>query len=208
MNKILILLLLSFSCLSQIVTIKHRSYTTNFDQQTNYPKMVEWWLTRSMLTCSSKIKRSDNFLPDPMDSKGTNLSLFYIGSGYDRGHNMPADDNQCSMVGMNECFYYSNMTPQHPILNRGSWKDLEDLIRVIAVKNDSVKIYCGSIGNLKTIGKLVVPMFCWKVVHIKKTNQTTAYIFKNDETSVGPPTKFEVPLQDLENKLKYKFVFK
>lgn len=208
MNKILILLLLSFSCLSQIVTIKHRSYTTKFDQQTNYPRMVDWWLTRSMITCSSKIHRTDIFVSDPLDPNGTDLATFYLGSGYDRGHNMPAGDNQCSVVGMNECFYYSNMTPQHPILNRGTWKDLEDLTRVLAIKNDSIKIYCGSSGEIKRIGKIVVPMFCWKVIYIKKTNHTTAYIFRNDQTSVGSPFNFEVPLAELENKLRYKFVFK
>jgi endonuclease G len=170
--------------------------------------MVEWWLTRSMLTCSSKIHRTDIFVPDPLDLKGTDLATSYIGSGYDRGHNMPAGDNQCSVVGMDECFYYSNMTPQHPVLNRGTWKDLEDLTRVLAIKNDSIKIYCGSAGMIKKIGKVVVPMYCWKVVHIKKTNHTTAYIFKNDQTSVGDPFNFEVPLAELENKLRYKFVFK
>ena len=208
MNKILILLLLSFSCLSQIVTINHHYYTTMFDQQANYPVMVDWWLTRSMLTCSSKIHRKDTFVPDPLDLKGTDLATFYLGSGYDRGHNMSAGDNQCSLFGMEECFYYSNMTPQHPVLNRGTWKNLEDLTRVLAVKNDSIKIYCGSIGEIKRIGKLVVPMYCWKIIHIKKINKTTAYIFKNDQTSTGDPINFEVPLQELENKLKYKFVFK
>ena len=208
MNKILLLLLLSFSCLSQIVTIKHHSYITRFDQQANYPRMVEWWLTRSMLTCSSKIHRTDVFVPDPLDARSTDLAIFYLGSGYDRGHNMPAGDNQCSVVGMNECFYYSNMTPQHPVLNRGAWKDLEDLTRTLAVRNDSIKVYCGSMGEIKKIGKVSVPMFCWKVVYIKSTNKVTAYMFRNDQNAVGDPSNFEVPLQELENKLKYKFVFK
>lgn len=170
--------------------------------------MVEWWLTRLMLTCSSKIDRKDVFVADPLDSRASDLATFYLNSEYDRGHNMPAGDNQCSVIGMNECFYYSNMTPQHPVLNRGVWKELENLCRVLAVKNDSVKIYCGSVDEIKKIGIVVIPMFCWKVVYIKSINKTTAYIFRNDQTSVGHPFNFEVPLKELENKLRYRFVFK
>ncbi len=106
----------------------------------------------------------------------------YTNSGFDRGHNFPAADAVCDRVSNEESFYFSNMTAQYPALNRGDWKSLETVVRDVAAKNDSTKVWCGSVGEIKKIGKVSVPKQCWKVVYVKATNEWTAYLFNNYTT--------------------------
>lgn len=85
----------------------------------------------------------------------------YTRSGYDKGHMAPAADMKWSPEAMKESFYFSNMCPQHPQLNRRGWKNLEEKIRNWAIADSAIIIICGPIieKQPKTIGKnkVVVP---------------------------------------------------
>jgi len=163
-----------------LITIKHTKYTTTFSKSKMYPVVVEWWLTKSMITCSTPLKRKDNFKPDPQLVKETDISQDYVGSGVDRGHMMPAAENLCQTQSVqDECFYFSNMSPQYHSLNAGDWKSVETLEREISTKQDSIHIWCGNIGEIKRIGRVAVPKQCWKVIYIKKTKTFKPYLFDN-----------------------------
>ena len=92
----------------------------------------------------------------------------YTRSGYDKGHMAPAADMKWSPQAMEESFYFSNMCPQHPQLNRRGWKNLEEKIRDWAIADSAIIIICGPIvaKQPKTIGKnkVVVPQQFFKVV--------------------------------------------
>lgn len=206
MRILTLLLLLSFNALAQdTITLVHKAYKTTYDRSMNYPVKVEWWVTRNNLTCDNKVKRGDKFIPDPKLSKETNLQESYTGSGFDRGHNFPSADAACDQIANEESFYFSNMTAQYPALNRGDWKSLEMLTRELALKNDSIKVWCGSVGESKRIGKVVVPTKCWKVIYIKKTNEWLAYLFNNDLTKADGIENNKVPLLDIQKLTKFKF---
>jgi len=163
-----------------LITIKHTNYTTTFSKSKMYPVVVEWWLTKSMITCSTPLKRKDNFKPDPQLVKETDISQDYVGSRVDRGHMMPAAENLCQTQSVqDECFYFSNMSPQYHSLNAGDWKSVETLEREISTKQDSIHIWCGNIGEIKRIGRVAVPKQCWKVIYIKKTKTFKPYLFDN-----------------------------
>jgi len=203
---ILLVLLLSLNVsLQDTVTIHHKVYSTTFSKSNHYPVKVEWWLTRAMLSCSTKIKRSDKFIPDPKLPSKTNLQSDYDGSGFDRGHNFNAADGACDQTAMDESFYFSNITAQHPALNRGDWKLLESFIRELALKNDSIKVWCGSIGKIKKIGNVSVPSQCWKVIYIKKTKQWSAYLFNNDTSKADGFDNNKVKKSDIEKLTGFKF---
>ncbi len=190
------------SCFAQNVTIRHDNYTTVFSESLKVPIVVKWWLTRTMVSCTNRTKRTNRFIPDPDLAQFTNLGRDYAGSGYDRGHNMPAEDNACSPRGMNECFYYSNMCPQTPSLNRGAWKKLETHTRKLAKEYDSVMVWCGSVCKSdKTIGpdKVAVPSYCWKIVYVKQTGKTLAYSFRDDSPEDGPIESYEVSIDSVEH---------
>ena len=182
----LLLALALFSCTfakaPDTISIKHSTFITTYDTVKKYPILVQWWITKSSLTCNDRQKRAENFRPDPLLYKVTDLDSSYAGSGYDRGHNMSAYDNGCDPIGQIECFFYSNMTPQTPSLNRGDWKTLEEYTRKKAMENDSIYVWCGSIGTSKKIKGLSIPTKCWKILYYRKTRTYEAFLFNNDKS--------------------------
>ena len=168
--------------------------------------MVEWWETKAKIGCATPLPRKDNFKPDPKLPYETNIGADYVNSGYDRGHLMPAKSNQCQTQAVqDECFYYSNMAAQTHRLNAGDWKSLETLTREYAVKEDSVHIWAGNVGELKKIGSTSVPTKCWKVVHFKTSNEWMAFIFDNDESKPDGINNNKVDLVDVEKLTGFKF---
>lgn len=187
--KSALLFFVAFSqiCFPQNVTIRHTYYTTVFSESLRIPVVVKWWLTKKMVNCSQHVKRTNKFAPDPELPQSTSLNKDYSRSGYDRGHNMSAEDNACSATGMKECFYYSNMCPQTPRLNRGAWKSLETYTRELARQNDSVLVWCGSVvKHGRKIGPddVAVPDYCWKILFIKHERDTLAYVFPNPSSTL------------------------
>lgn len=194
------------SCQSQnTVLLVNKEYQTQFDTVFKYPKVVTWWVTKQKLSCEKRYPRSNKFVPDPKLYKHTNIDRSYVGSGYDRGHNYAAADAACDSTAMRESFFFSNMTPQHPSVNRGDWKQLEEETRRISLQEDSVHVWSGSWGELKKIGEVTVPTDCWKVIYVKKTNQYKAYHFKNEKSSSLGVKAREVSLQFIEQNSGIKF---
>ncbi len=201
-RSLLLLIALSQISYSQNVTIHHAYYTTTFSESLRIPVVVKWWLTREMVSCSQHLKRTNKFTTDPQLPKYTNLNEDYTRSGYDRGHNMPAEDNACTMTGMEQCFYYSNMCPQTPKLNRGIWKKLETYTRELARQDDSVLVWCGSVvksGHSIGPDKVAVPDYCWKILYIEHSRDTLAYVFPNIATVSGILTGFSVSVDSVEH---------
>jgi endonuclease G len=210
MKKVLLLvtlLVISVTLFAQdVVVLKHTNYTTHFSKSKKYPVVVEWWETRAKIGCPNPLPRKDNFKPDPLLPKETDLGPDYVGSGYDRGHLMPAKSNQCQTQSVqDECFYYSNMAAQTHRLNAGDWKSLETMTREYAVKEDSVHIWAGNVGEIKRIGKVAVPKQCWKVVYFKKSNEWMAFLFDNNESKPDGKYNNKVDLIDIEKLTGLKF---
>jgi endonuclease G len=209
MQKLVLLLILSLAidCPAQNVTLKHKYYTSVFSKTLRFPVLCKYWVTKKMLSCKERIGRTEDFAPDPLLSVYTDLDKDYSGSGYDRGHNMDAYDNGCDIVGMHESFYYSNMTPQTPRLNRGIWKILEERGRDITLENDSVLVWSGSIPYKKDkkIGDLSIPAYCWKILYIKTLDSIEAYSFKNDNASVRSLSSYQVSLDSIRSLCGFKF---
>jgi endonuclease G len=201
-----LLLLISFTVSAQdTVTITHKAYKTTFSKSKGYPVKVEWWLTRASILCDTRIKRGDKFIPDPKLAEHTKLQSFYTNSGFDRGHNFPAADAACDQTANNESFYFSNMTAQYPELNRGDWKGLEETTRYDVRRYDSIYVWCGSIGEIKKIGKVSVPKQCWKVIYIKEINTYTAYLFDNNITKADGIENNKVEVSLIEQITGFKF---
>jgi endonuclease G len=188
------------------VILKHTNYTSTFSISKKYPVMVEWWVTKSMVSCPKPLKRKDNFKADPLLTEHTNLSQDYVGSGYDRGHMMPAADNLCqTQLVQDESFYFSNMSAQTPQLNRGDWKSLETFTREESKLKDSIHVWVGNVGEIKKIGRVSVPKYCWKVIHIKKENKWIAYLFENNTSAPDGFKNNEVSLKEITSLTGFTF---
>jgi endonuclease G len=207
------LLIVTLFCLSSVISysqdtvrVKHTNYSTVFSKSKKYPVVVEWWVTKNMVTCPTPLKRKDNFKPDPKLFQYTDLSKDYVGSGFDRGHMMPAADNLCQTQQVqDECFYFSNMAAQYHSLNAGDWKSLETFVREEAKKSDSIRVWCGNIGEIKKIGSVSVPKYCWKVIYIKKENIWKSFLFENNTSKPDGFQNNEVEISDIEKMTGLKF---
>lgn len=188
------------------IRLSHKQYVSVFSKSLKYPVLVEWWVTKEKLSCHKPIPRQDRFAPDPLLIGHTDLANDYVGSGYDRGHMAPAADNQCSgKDAMIESFYFSNMAPQYGQLNRGDWKTLEMQTRELAKSLDSIKVWTGSVGEKRKIGRVSVPDKCWKVIYIKKSNEYRAYIFNNDQSKADGIENNKVDISEVEKLTNFKF---
>lgn len=162
--------------------IEHMGYTLSFNREHNEPNWVAWELTAD--EAEGDVPRADDFLPDPQVPEPHRVTTEdYKGSGYDRGHMVPAADMKWSAKAMSECFYMSNICPQNHSLNAGPWSTLEKACRRWARQEGSVYVVCGPVfkGNRqKTIGKrlrITVPDGFFKVVLSLRKGQEKAIGF-------------------------------
>lgn len=76
------------------------------------------------------VKRRDKFAPDPqLQGKPRAELADYKRSGFDRGHQAPAGDQNSSQQLKDDTFFLSNMVPQVPANNQQIWADLEHRVR-------------------------------------------------------------------------------
>lgn len=188
------------------IQVTHTNYKSTFSKKNRYPIVVEWWVTKEMVSCENPMDRKDKFKADPKISKYTSLSKHYKNSGYDRGHMMPVADNLCQTKKVQEeCFYFSNISPQHENLNRGDWKSLEIKTRDYSLEYDSIRVWSGNIGQIKKIGDVSVPKYCWKVIYIKQLNIKRGFIFENVNSNNNGFEDNEVKLEVIEALTHLKF---
>lgn len=119
----------------------------------------------------------------------------YVGSGFDRGHLVPAADRSETKKRLQSTFLFPNVLPQTPALNRGSWKKYEGKTRTLA-KSDSLLIVCGGCDYPDSTA--LIPSRCFKLVISLTTDKPILQmIFDNDNnarTSVCDSLIFIVPL--------------
>lgn len=181
--------------------IRHEGYVVSFNERWKVPNWVGWELTR--FETSGESKRTNRFIADPKVKGKQATGADYSGSGYDRGHMAPAGDMSWSKNAMKESFYFTNMCPQAPNLNRGIWKSLEDKTRDWAVRDSALIVICGPvIGDTShTIGagKVLVPRQFYKVIlsPYGKKVKAIGFLFDN-EGSLESLDRFAVTVDSIE----------
>jgi endonuclease G len=165
--------------------IHHQYYDLVYDELHEQAKWVFYKLYPSYL--NGPYKRRNDFRADPKVISNSANHSDYRGSGYDRGHLMPAADMTWSEVALSESFYYSNMSPQHPSFNRGVWKRLESKVRSWCMESDSLFIITGPVVNtiFDVIGqnRVAVPGAYFKVIMRFKQNKKEVIAFLLPNTS-------------------------
>lgn len=182
--------------------ISHTGYTVSYNREWRLPNWVAYELTRQ--ETQGKEKRTDRFIADPLAEGTIATNSDYTRSGYDKGHMAPAADMKWSDVVMKESFYFSNICPQHPQLNRRRWKDLEEKIRDWAVADSAIIIVCGPIlsNHPRTIGKnkISVPERFFKVILAPYASPPRAigFLFEN-KSSTNPLRTYVVSVNSIES---------
>ena len=183
----------------------HEYYSFSYTEQYEQP---EWTFHLVCKLCFGEEKRKNNFRPDKSILTGSAQLSDYKGSGYDRGHLVPAGDMTRNTIAMSESFFMSNMSPQSPSFNRGIWRKLESQIRDWSNYYDTTYVVTGPIINFgfSTIGsnKVAVPQLYYKVIYFKNRQKMIAYILPN-EGSKSDLSNFQVTVDEVEQKTMIDF---
>ena len=101
--------------------IEKEGFLLAYSRERQIPLWVGYELTAEEL--AGDLERLDYFSKDDDLGDSSPVSSSYTGSGYDRGHMIPAADVKWSEAAMADSFLMSNVAPQIPELNRGPWRD-------------------------------------------------------------------------------------
>ena len=148
-------------------------------------------------------KRRDDFREDPAVRPECRSTMAdYAGSGYDRGHLVPAANNTQNSEIMSESFFLSNMIPQVPGNNRGIWRILELQVRdSVRTTGQDLYVISGAVyaQGSKTIGNgVAVPTQVFKIIINKRTGTVTAFLMPNENLPVADLPKYKTTLQAVE----------
>lgn len=181
--------------------IKKNGFTVSYSEANKIPSYTAYWLTADNVH-NATIERESKFRPESGYITATDKD--YRGSGYDKGHLVPAKDMAYSSSSEFDCFSYINIAPQVAVFNRGEWKKLEELVRNWALENDSLYVITGtySSGGLNTIGKnVIVPTYFYKAVLDYKDPdaKAIAFIIPNAE-SLENYTAYTYTIDELEKR--------
>jgi endonuclease G len=168
--------------------------------------------------------RTNIFMEDEKVSTGTAIeqdyflketrsdgSIKYDGYGYDRGHLAPSADFRWNAKALGESYYYSNMSPQLAEFNRGTWSDIESLLRKYIFDNKT-DLYVVTGGVLeddlpvleRSINKITIPRQYYKVALDPVNNKGIAFLVPNIK-ELGEPREYITSISEIEKVTGIKF---
>ena len=147
-------------------------YALSYNRDKGIPNWASWQLNPSWL---GDLPRgpfaTDTSLPATWYRVRTDD---YTGSGFDRGHVVPAADRNQKPADGESVFLMTNIIPQAADNNRGPWEKLERYCRDLTKQGKELYIISGWAGSggkgergKKTAiarGKVAVPAATWKIV--------------------------------------------
>ncbi len=165
--------------------IIRNEYVTSYNNSKGHANWTAWNLTSAWLGSVSRADdfRADSDLPDQFLRVG---DRDYNGSvsGFDRGHLCPSGDRTNTDAANSMTFLMTNMIPQSPNNNQGTWNALEDYTRTLLGGGTmECHIFAGAYGtgglgrtvstngpinssvtNTLFGGRINVPARTWKII--------------------------------------------
>ncbi|NND06175.1 MAG: DNA/RNA non-specific endonuclease, partial [Saprospiraceae bacterium] len=126
----------------------------------------------------------------------------YRGSGYTRGHLVPAADRAYDPEAMEATFLMSNVSPQIGAFNGGVWRELEENVRDWARNSGELIIITGPIFNAKPQkfgnNRVAIPSHFFKVVlDVRNPMQGAGFIIPN-RLSEDPLANYMLTIDGVE----------
>lgn len=144
-----------------------RHFFVSYDSALQRANFTRYTLTLDMVDC--KISRKTAYFTLDPDIEGEVGSKYLKGSGYDMGHLTPARDMRYNKEAYIQSYYTTNQAPQHQALNRGLWRELENLTRdYVRATGRAVTVYTGAYYFGAELWEgVAIPGFFWKVIVIR-----------------------------------------
>jgi endonuclease G, mitochondrial len=188
--------------------ISRPQYVLSYNADRGIPNWMSWQLNQSWL--GTLPRRS--FMPDTKLGAGIPVvtATDYNGSGFDRGHMVPAADRNRTPQDSQSVFLMSNILPQAPDNNQGPWEKLESYSRDLVRQGKELYIVAGGTGDggtgksgfATTIarGKVAVPKMTWKVIVVLDSPSTMPTITsKTRVIAVAMPNEQGIKDQPWQN---------
>ncbi|KAI9209331.1 uncharacterized protein BJ171DRAFT_115704 [Polychytrium aggregatum] len=196
-----------------------QAYVGSYNRSLRNPNWVAEHLTKAALDGngdspdrSKSTFKEDQSIPSPFRAHLQD----YSGSGFDRGHLVPAADVQVSQEAVNETFLLSNISPQvAKAFNRGYWAYFEKFVRDLTKTFDDVYVvtgplylpHKGSDGRFYTTYEVIgnppntaVPTHFFKVIltYHKGQYAMSGFVLPNQKIGDPPLDSFLTPVDAIE----------
>ena len=196
--------------------IEHAAYMLVYDEQHEQAAWVAHVIVPEVI--KGNVSRTNDFRPDPLVRTGTAVekdyflkypqedgSFEYDGFGYDRGHLAPSADFRWSQQALSESYYYSNMSPQVPDLNRRAWAELESMLRGYMYRHPNTQLFVVSGPVLhdglpkieRSVNGVSIPEQYFKVVLDLNQQRAIAFLMPNKEVT-APLETFAISVDAVE----------
>lgn len=185
--------------------LTNRTYMVLYSFERRQAKYVMWRMNDS--TEPQQVDRGEAFREDPRIPAEFRATLDdYRGSGYDRGHMCPSASRRLDSLTNQEVDILSNICPQTPELNQGSWKNIEDAERRLSLEESTAELFvcCGPVfadGGTVLANKLPVPAMFWRsVLRENSTGRLDcwSFIVPNNDSPAAKPLVFLADLGAVE----------
>lgn len=128
-----------------------RDYVIAYDDDLRVPLWTVHRLDPERLRPMDRVNcfRADERLAEGAQSRVSD----YREPTYDQGHLVPSADMEITVTINVNSFVLSNMAPQHPGFNRGTWESLEGIVRTWARSDGDLYVISGSIFDRDNDGE-------------------------------------------------------
>ncbi len=171
---------------------KRKSYAMLYDNRTKNAAWVYEILNSE--TLKEEVERKNVFSVDQSIHPFYQTSNGLYQDRYVRGHLAAARNHRWCREACDDTFLMSNISPQHEVLNNGSWNTLENYCQKKIGNNiRNVHVYSGPlylprdndgrVVNYKEMGGKVVPTHFFKVIIVEHNDGTVeleCYVMPND----------------------------
>ena len=191
-------------CSEKIEIIYHNAMILGYNEKHEQAQ----WVSHIVLPDveEGNVSRTNNFRKDELVTSGTASKADYWYSGYDRGHLAPSADFRWSKTALSESYFYSNMAPQLPELNREKWAELENAIREYVIEN-KIQVYAVTGGILNDSlprmlnkgreNEVSIPAFFYKVILDNYNHRGIGFVMPNGNCNY-PIMSYAISIDSVE----------
>ncbi|MEM6723226.1 MAG: DNA/RNA non-specific endonuclease [Bacteroidota bacterium] len=184
-------------------TIQHEHFALSYMESHELAQWVAYELDIPRL--NEDLDRTNNFRQDRAIPSGSAAVEDYRGSGFDRGHLVPAADMAYHPDAMSRSFLLSNISPQDRSFNRGIWRELEEQVRDWTRASKHLFIITGPVledNPTNWIGrknKIAVPQQFYKVLldYQEPELKAIGFLLPNEKSNLSLD-QFAVPVDEIE----------
>ena len=182
--------------------VRYEAFDVHFNSERGIANCALYEITSSELNGTAE--RGNGFTADP-GVKGCPQPDDYAGSGFERGHLVPAGDLKWSETAMRQSFMLTNVGPMHKALNEGGWAKLEEKVREWTARDSALLVFTGPVvdvgDTMRLNGKVVVPGAYYKIVMAPcvRPVRVIAFIYPNGHSS-GRLQQYAVSIDEVERR--------